>query len=381
MEKTVYDNPLRQQCLSIPALCQAQAEGVCRGMRESGLGDILGGITRVILTGCGDSYFAANAAIPAFQTYAGAFGLSFEARRCIDAARFLTYPDRDNGNILVVGISASGSPARVSEVLRRAEHYGCRTLALTNNGSSPAAQAAQYRFVVHTPTFPNASPGLRNYYASLFGLYMLAVGLGECRGTASRGAAQELTAAVSSMARAYEAVLSAIDEEAFAVARAWRAVKAVESIGEAAAYPTAAFVAAKFVEVSGLMSSVSDAEDWCHINFFNRDPEQIGTIVYARCGAPDLGRIGETLRQAAAIGRPLLLISDGAEPNLPGDVRHIVVPQAPREFAFVESMYDFLPGALVAAYDAALRGEPYFRGGRWSEPGVNTIQTSRIEIV
>lgn len=381
MDRDRYDNPLRQQCLSIPALCAEQADGVSRGFAASGLEEILPHTTRVILTGCGDSYFAANAAVPAFQKYAGAFGFSFEARRCIDVARFLTYPERGAENILVVGISASGSPARVSEALRRAAHYGCRTLALTNNGDSPAGQAAQYRLVVHTPAFPNASPGLRNYYASLFGLYILAAKLGECRGTVSPDGIRELTQAIASTAQAYEAVLPTLEEQAFMVAQAWKNIHTVEAVGDAAAYPTAAFVAAKFVEVSGLMSSVSDSEDWCHINFFNREPERIGTVVQARREAPHLSRIEETLRQASAVGRPLLLISNGADCTVPRGVQHIVLPAAPQGFAFVESMYDFLPGALLAAYDSALRGEPYFRGGRWSEPGVNTIQTSRIEIV
>lgn len=381
MDKDRYDNPLRQQCLSIPALCAQQAEGVSLGFAESGLEKILPHITRVILTGCGDSYFAANAAVPAFQKYAGAFGLGFEARRCIDVARFLAYPERGAENILVVGISASGSPARVSEALQRAAHYGCRTLALTNNGGSPAGKAAQYRLVVHTPAFPGASPGLRNYYASLFGLYTLAAKLGECRGTAGPDGVGELTQVIASMAQAYAAVLPALEEQAFGIAKAWQGIRAAETVGDADAYPTAAFTAAKFVEVSGLMSSVGDSEDWCHINFFGREPERTGTIVYVRREMPHLGRIEEMLRQASAVDRPLLLVSNGAECAVPQGAQHIVLPAAPQGFAFVESMYDFLPGALLAAYDSALRGETYFRGGRWSEPGVNTIQTSRIEIV
>lgn len=382
MEEKIYDNPLRRQCLSIPTLYAEQAQGVCRGFEESGLGECLKGITRVILTGCGDSYFASRAAVPAFQKYAGGFGAAFEARTCLDTARFLQYPQRDNGNILVVGVSASGRPARVCEALLRAKKYGCRTLALTNYGDSPAAQAAQFRFVVHTPDFPFASPGLRNYYASLFGLFVLAAQLGIARGTLAEGSVRDLLDAVGSLNQSYAQALPELDEKMLALAKSWNGMCAVETVGDGGAYPTAAFIAAKFVEASGIAAATTDAEDWCHVNFFLRQADKVGLIISADRDAPDAGRIRETLAQAAAGGRKVLLLSNGLEADEPdAGVTHVKLPAAPEGYRFAEAMYDFLPGALLASYDSVLRGETYFRGGRWSEPGVNTIQTSRIELV
>lgn len=380
MENITYDNPLRQQCLSIPALCPEQAEGVCLGFSESGLENCLKDITRVILTGCGDSYFASRAAIPAFQKYAGSFGASFEARTCLDTARFLRYPQRDNGNILVVGVSASGRPARVREALLRANKYGCRTLALTNHSDSPAGQAAQFRLVVHTPDFPRASPGLRNYYASLFGLFLLAAQLGKAKGSLPDGGIQALLETIGKLAEEYEKMLPELDEKMLTLAKAWETLQAVETVGDGDAYSTAAFIAAKFVEVSGIPAAVADAEDWCHVNFFLRDPDKIGLIISADRNAPDAARIRETVAQAAAVGRKVLLLSNGLDLDAP-NVTHVKLPAAPEGYRFLETMYDYLPGAILAGYDSILRGETYFRGGRWSEPGVNTIQSSQIELI
>ena len=381
MENKIYDNPLRRQCLSIPALCAEQMRGVCRGFAESGLEDCLRDITKVIITGCGDSYFAARAAVPAFQKYAGAFGMTFAAHTCLDTARFLLYPERDNGNILVVGVSASGRPARVCEALLRAKKHGCRTLALTNHADSPAAQAAQFRFVVHTPDFPLASPGLRNYFASLSGLFLLAAQLGKAKGTSTEDGIKDMLAAAEKLAEDYGTALPKLDEKMLALAEDWRGMCAVETIGDGDAYSSAAFIAAKFVEASGIAATVADAEDWCHINFFLRQADRVGLIVSADRNAPDAGRIREMLAQAAAVGRKVLLLSNGLETKASCGVTHVELPAAPEGYRFLESMYDFLPGALLASYDSVLRGETYFRGGRWSEPGVNTIQTSRIELV
>lgn len=382
MEEKIYDNPLRRQCLSIPELYADQAQGVCQGFQNSGLEDCLKDVTRVILTGCGDSYFASLAAVPAFQKYAGRFGSAFEARTCLDTARFLQYPQRDNENILVVGVSASGRPARVCEALLRAKKYGCKTLALTNYGDSPAAQAAQFHLVVHTPDFPFASPGLRNYYASLFGLFVLAAQLGIARGTQDEGCLRDLLDAIKSLNQSYEKALPELDKKMLAVAKSWNRMCAVETVGDGGAYSTAAFIAAKFVEASGIAATTTDSEDWCHVNFFLRQADKVGLILSVDRNAPDAGRIRETLSQAAAVGRKVLLLSNGLKTDdLGAAVTHIELPSAPEGYRFVEPMYDFLPGALLASYDSVLRGETYFRGGPWKEPGVNTIQTSRIELI
>ena len=127
MDKREFDNPLRQQCMSLPALCADQIAGVRRGLENALTQEELRQIRRVIITGCGDSYVAAQAAIPAFKKFAGKFGSNFSYGRAIEVARYLPFEEKQSPYTLVVGVSCSGGPARVQEVLRRANHYGCMT--------------------------------------------------------------------------------------------------------------------------------------------------------------------------------------------------------------------------------------------------------------
>ena len=91
MDKREFDNPLRQQCMSLPALCADQIAGVRRGLGNALTVEELRQIRRVIITGCGDSYVAAQAAIPAFKKFAGKFGSNFSYGRAIEVARYLPF--------------------------------------------------------------------------------------------------------------------------------------------------------------------------------------------------------------------------------------------------------------------------------------------------
>ena len=150
MENNMFDNPLSSQCLSLPELAKPQVEGALLGLSQAIPEDVLKKIRRVLITGCGDSYVAAQAAIPAFRKFAGRFGSQFSYARAIDAARFTDFSGLGGENALVIGVSCSGGPARISEVLERANRYGCVSLALTNNPESPLAQMADYRIITAT---------------------------------------------------------------------------------------------------------------------------------------------------------------------------------------------------------------------------------------
>lgn len=384
MEKHEFDNPLRQQCMSLPELCDEQIEGVKRGLKDAVPDDILRNIRRVILTGCGDSYVAALAAVPAFRKFAGRFGNDFRYARAIDVARYESFDLRYSENTLVVGVSCSGGPARIQEVLRRANHYGCVTLALTNNPDSPAAQEAKYSLIVHTPAFPKANPGLRNYFASLTGLYMLAAKLGIVIGCSSPSVMDELTDAMRKYTAAWFERLENIDEQMFVLAQQWKDFKSYDYIGDDIQFATAFFMGAKMVEVAGKMTSTDDSEDWCHVGFFQKNPCSVGTVVVVDKKANNKSRICETISQAVSVGRPLLVIANGARDDfqLPEQVEFCNVPETSEGFEFLLPLMNYIPGAILAGYVSMLTDEPFFRGGGvWAFPGNNTIRSSTIEVI
>lgn len=384
MNKTGFDNALRRQCMSIPELGEDQIAGVLRGL-EDVPADMLKSCRRIIVTGCGDSYAAAKASIPAFKRFGGRFGNSFSCERAIDVARFLRFDPRYAPSTLVIGVSCSGGPARIQELLRRANHCGCHTLAVTNNPESPAAQEAEHSLIVNTPAFPNANPGLRNYYASMVGLFLLAARYGEVSGVSGEGAVQDMAGAIGRYTASYAPLLEGYDDKMFKLAMTWKDLKSYDFIGDDIQFCTAFFTAAKIVEVAGGMVNVDDSEDWCHVPFFQREPDRIGTVVIADRLANDRSRIGESVSQAVGIGRPVLLIANGTREDfgITGDITLCRVPDAPEGYEFLTVLMNYIPGAILAGYISTLSGEPFFRGGApaWLQPGVNSIRTSRIEVV
>lgn len=363
MEKQVFDNQLRRQCISIPGMCAAQSDGIRKGLSDSIPAEVLKHIRRVVLTGCGDSYLAGIAAVPAFRHYASQFASSFEAVRCIDAARYLEYEESQADSTLVIGISASGTPARVVEALRRANHSGCHTLALTNGLDSPCANEAKYRLIVHTPAFPEPGPGLRNYYASILGLFALAAAMGEAKRTCPPDSLDQLLLQAETFTKEYEACMERIDNQMFDLAERWQNHRAVETVGDGPSFATAYFVGAKYVEAAGLMAATTDSENWCHVNYFKHEPENLGLIVIANQNERNHSRIVETLLQATGINRPVLLVADSEKEGFGAPEKTFVctVPPAPKGYGFLTPLLNYIPGTLLAAYVAALRQEPYFR--------------------
>lgn len=390
MNKLDYDNALGKQCMSLPSLCEPQIQGILQGLQNAMTEEELRSVGSIVITGCGDSYVAAKAGVAAFQHFANAFGFNVEAMTAMDAARYRPFLPANNPRTLVIGISASGHAARVVEVLRRGNHYGCMTLAITNNPDSPSAREAKRQLIVNTPSFPDPNPGLRNYYASILALYMLAAKMGEAMGRSPAGALAGLCDAVRSYTASHAPQLGQIDDAMFALALAWQDFPAYDFIGDDLSYATAYFGAAKIVETAGLVTRTVNAEDWCHVHFFQRNAEQIGTAIVADVHAPDRSRIGETIHQAAGIGRPILLVSNGIAQDfdLPQELQNspnlhsITLPDAPSDYPFMLPLMQYVPLAILAGYISALNREPFFRGGGvWAQEGVSTIRSSAIRIV
>ena len=386
MSIPLFDNPLSSQCKNLPQLCQPQLEGIQKGLTALAP-EWLAGIRRVIITGCGDSYFAAQASIPAFKTFNKAFGNQFFAVRCLEVARLIHYQPAQSAATLVVGISASGGPARVQEALLRAKKHGCHTLAITNNPASPVAQAAECVLETHTPPFEYNGPGLRSYYASLTALYSLAAAMGEAKQLSPAGTMTKLFEAITQFTAAYAEKLDDIAAQMARLAEKWQHYASIETVADSIDFASASFVAAKFIEAAGIMAPATDSENWCHVNYFAAQAESIGTIFISNVHENNRSRIAESIFQASGVGRPVLLVSNGARtayhPPISAAVELCLIPDPPKNYEYLGPLLNHLPGSLLASYVAQLKGEPSFRGEdspqRKSAFGTS-IATSKIKI-
>lgn len=393
MNKQAYDNPLRRQVFSLPELAAPQIAS-CFGPALTGLMSIaeIFDARKVILTGCGDSYAAAIAMAPLIEKYCDCFGVTVMST--IEFSRFMTKAEIGIGepnSPIVIAISASGGAARIVEVLRKANAVGAFSILLTNKADSPAAQAAHRVFLLNTPSFPEDSPGLRSYFASLLGEVAFAARMGHVRGALPPTGPEEWQQAVQAYTDSYKAALSDIDDIIFETAQQWKDFDRYEYVGDGVQYASAFFSAAKIAECTGDIFNVADSEDWCHINFFLKNPESIGTVFFADKYATDFDRVVDTIESAQKIGRPILVISNAATGAFASGVTVCTLPENSEEYNWLLPLMDFTPAALLAGYLAAFKGRNYFRmttdgagdidfnNPYWS-PSVSTLKSSAIEI-
>jgi len=97
------------------------------------------------------------------------------------------------------------------QAIERAKEHGALSVAVTGTPDSPVARAADRAIVVELPQ-KERSPGIRTYQASLLGLLLVAIQLGEMRGKQSRPEADALRQELVALANIVDATNAAVKE-------------------------------------------------------------------------------------------------------------------------------------------------------------------------
>jgi hypothetical protein len=153
-----------------------------------------------------------------------------------------------------------------------------------------------------------------------------------------------------------------MDQQMFDLALTWKDYEKFEVIGDWNEGFSAQFVEEKFIECAGVHCTHADSEDWCHINFFLRAPETIGTIFMVNAQAPNFDRMVYSIRSAVAVKRPTLVVTDADPSAFPAEAAVCTIPPAPE--AWLAPLVDFAPGSMLGAYVAAVADKLFF-GGRY----------------
>lgn len=326
---------------------------------------------QVVLTGCGDSYCAGIAAKPIYEN-ADAFtgtgmvpGTPTEALRNIECSRYYNAykgwePLTLQGNT-VCAISISGSPRRPTEAVKRFNAIGGKSIAFTTNPNSELAKNAQYVIPMHLPPCDHA-PNVTSYYSSLFSLLMFGLYMSRSKGQITPAQADACRRSLLQYVNRYSGkVMDTLSQQAFELAQQWEAdgVDLMDFIGDGADYATAFFGSAKMVEAFGGLTTNDDSEDWCHINYFLKDTDKIGTFFVANSGTPFFNRELETIRVACELRKHVAVITDASPDMFP---ENAVVFQTPKpEAPWVAPLMQHIPMDFVAAYIACFRGTQAFR--------------------
>lgn len=363
MNKADYYNTIGLQIEDLRGLAEVQTEKCFDRKKLSALLDerAYKNLKRVIITGCGDSYSAAGAMLPAFRLHSGLGQVAVPDP--MDFCRF--YDEREvlknctNEETLVVAVSASGGSDRIVEILAKGNALNVGSMLISNNPDSKGAKAAKYMYHVETPPGCN-SPGLRSYFASMIAITALGAYIGLMQGHITDARFEEVKRGIVAHTKAFMAHYDRIDDQMFELSKTWKHYEKFEVVGDWDEGFSAQFVEEKFIECAGVHCTHADSEDWCHINYFMRDPKNIGTIFMVNSRAADFDRMVYSIRSAVAVGRPTLVVTDADASQFPAEAAVCTIPAAPE--TWLMPMVDFAPGSMLSAYVAAVAGKLFFVG-------------------
>lgn len=351
-----------EQTRSLGELVKTESDAIAaRARRLLRMEDVYG-VRQIILTGSGDSYFAALAAAPALRAWTGLpvnAMLSMEASRYVDNGR----PPRSGRNrgLLVIAISSSGEVARLIEAVQRLRRFGALTVAITGDNDSRLGQSAESVLNIAIPS-AGSGPGGRSYVASLLGVLHLGIRIAEMLMYMTMEQAEQLRRDLTRLNEPLTRMAVQCVAPVAEFVRSWDAAFALDCIGSGPALASAHYAAAKLVEAAGLHAAAQDAEEFHHLNYFVDDPQRVPAILFAPSQALSRTRTRELAGILPPLGRPYLVITDAAD-FAPAD-RSLVLPAVDEFFA---PLLHAVPATLLAAHAALRRGSVHFRGltGPW----------------
>jgi glucosamine--fructose-6-phosphate aminotransferase (isomerizing) len=276
-----------------------------------------GPLDAVVLTGCGDSYYAALALRPLIEQASGVPVLVQPAMEAV------TFPSAlATSRALLVGISVSGKVERTIQAVTDHRERGGTTVSISAHADSDLGNAANHAIPTGLRGTPGPVPGTANFLGSMLGLAAIALELGERGGSAGHEDRMVLDAL-----RALDVTVS----EGGALARSEASVLEPPffAIGSGPDLGTAWFGVAKFIEAAATVGVAQDLEEWAHEQFFTTRP---GTTVFVHAS-------GEAVRERARrvagsvvkVGARLVTI--GVRPLGIAGEHHWAVPEVAEPFA------------------------------------------------
>ena len=374
------ENALTRQVMSLPELIRQQYQDLEPKARKVLTTPQIFGIQRIILTGCGDSYAAALAARPVFDELTG---IPCETVPAIELGR--TFSRRQLGtapnNPLVIAVSNSGNVVRVAEAMQAVRQHGAFTLAVTGNRDSLLGKQADAILDLCIPPF-EAAPGTRSYMVSVMVLLLIAIRIGEVRGCYTMDEAMDMRLDMPKQGEELEKLLPSLCGHMQELAEGWKGMEAFDFVGTGIDYAAAWYSHAKVFEAIGKYAMHINSEEWLHMNFFMRNVDRIGTVVFAARENPAMSRTREMIHFAKELGRPMLVVTDGTEEDFGVKTVYAKVPHT--KYRMNLALTEYVPVNLLCAYLMDLLGEEDGRGckGVWKiADGAKCIRESETVIL
>ena len=316
-------------------------------------------VKKVYLTGDGDSYHASCAAEMAFEAIADVACEPLSAQRFLDYGAAWMRPAAPS-QTLVIATSASGGTERVVQAIERAQKYGALTVALTGTPNSAVTQVADRGVVVELP-HKERSPGIRTYQASLVGMLLVAMQLGERQGRHAQEETGRLRQELIALADVVDTTTNAIQAVCREVAELIAARPVVVMLGSGPSYGTALYSAAKLVEAAGVFTMGQDLEEWWHVERFAY-PVDMPVFVIAPPGRSHW-RAQSVAATARGLGRRVIAVTHKDDTEVPRHAHMVLPVQGEVREEFSPLLYHLF-ASYVAAHVAERLGRCPFQGDR-----------------
>ena len=333
---------MQDEIATIPEVIATQAATLRPALRE--LAERHGRtLDEVILTGCGDSYYAGIATQLAFLRA----GVRCRPIEALELARYEIRYVPSTPPPLVVAVSYGGEVGRTIEAATAASARDWPTVALTGRADGRLAQSVGDVVHMDVPTL-GFSPGTSTYIAMVTALLTFASELARVR---DRG--REAAALDDALARAPDlarATLDAGDAPARQAAATIAEAAVTTYLGAGPSKASALFGAAKLFEGPQRYGVAQDLEEWAHEQYFISGPAT--PIVVIAPDGPSFGRAQELLDEMRFIGAAPFVVSDRA-PTGDGLVR---LPIAPGSDEVASPLLTALPLAQIGFHVADVLG-------------------------
>ena len=343
MLKEIHEQPITASDALLGRLSEDDSRVILDGLKLTD--DQLKQLEHVQFLACGTSWHAAHVAKFYLEEFAR-IGVS------VDYASEFIYRDPVlNDRVLAVAISQSGETADTRAALRRAKsEFGCPTLAICNVAGSSMARESDNLVLTHAgPEIGVAST--KAFTGQLVALLLLAVRLGQARGTLSKETCRSLLSALRALPAELEKVLRTSDKvrevaEQFATSRDFL------YIGRGVNYPIALEGALKLKEISYIHAEGYPAGEMKHgpIALIDEGMPILAVATEGRTYATIAGNIEEARARG---GRIIALVTPGDD-RVAASADHVLV--VPRVHEALSPIVNIIPLQLLAYWIAVIRG-------------------------
>lgn len=307
--------------------------------------DFLCQYERIILTGAGWCYTAAQAAVPAFRELC-----KVNVRVC-HMLEILSGAEKElKGTLFVILVDPENCMQEV-ECVEYAKENGAFTLAIMAKAFSDMENISKQ--TIHVERLILQMPDRR---AAVYGgyiqtLFYLALYLAQEKGKVTKEESCSCEKEIQSYIEEMNQWLISRNADIYGAAKEWVQLEDFESIGLGDEHSAAAYCGGEIVLECKCLCSCENIEEWCHLNFFIRENKKIGTLIFADAANEGMMRIQEAVYVIKRMKRPSILFTDAMPDMFVPGMKIYQIPAAAH--SWISPAGIFAPGVLFVYYLAA----------------------------